>query len=122
MPSVKKPRLCIIALAVAVCVSLGAILMIRANQPVERKTVYILPKPNPARAEILKRALQPQKHAYPTTGAAFERATTGDTTADSLEVDSGESSSRGSEFEDTDLELMLGILDEEKVEEKEISR
>ena len=33
MPSVKKRRLCIIALAVAVCVSLSAVLMIRASAP-----------------------------------------------------------------------------------------
>ena len=35
MSSVKKRRLCIIALVVAVCVSLGAVLMIRASAPVE---------------------------------------------------------------------------------------
>lgn len=118
MSSVKKRWLVLTALVAALCISLGTVLMIRANAPVEPKTVYLMPKPNPARAEILKRALQPPKRAYPTTGAAFERATTGDTTAGSLEVDSDASSSRGSEFEDTDLELMLGILDEETVEEK----
>ncbi len=116
MSSVKKRRLCIIALAVAVCVSLGTVLMIRASTPVEPKTVYVLPKPNPARAEILARALQPKRHAYATTDAAYERATTGNTTADSLEVDSGESSSQEGDFEDEDLESLFAALDEETVE------
>ena len=59
MSSVKKRRLCIIALVVAVCVSLGAVLMIRASAPVEPKTVYLMPKPNPERANLLKRGLNP---------------------------------------------------------------
>ena len=42
--------------------------MIRASVPVEPKTVYLLPKPNPARAEILARALQPKRHAYASCG------------------------------------------------------
>ena len=116
MSSVKKRRLCIIALVLAVCVSLGAVLMIRASAPVEPKTVYLLPKPNPVRAEILKRALQPPKRAYTTTDVAYERATTGSTTAESLEVDSGESSSQESDFEDEDLESILAALDAETVE------
>ena len=64
MSSVKKRRLCIIALVLAICVSLGAVLMIRASAPVETKTVYLLPKPNPERAEILKLvSLQPRRQA-----------------------------------------------------------
>ena len=38
--------------------------MIRASQPVETKTVYVMPKPNPKRAEILARVLKPTKHPY----------------------------------------------------------
>ena len=115
MSSVKKRRLCIIALVAAVCVSLGTVLMIRASAPVESKTVYLLPEPNPARAEILKRALQPPKRAY-TSKASNKAVTTKDTTDENLEVDSGESSSQESDFEDEDLESMLAALDEETVE------
>ena len=39
-----------VGLVVLLCVSLGTFLAWRANQPVEPKTVYALPKPNPKRA------------------------------------------------------------------------
>ena len=100
------------------CIVLGAILVWRANQPVEPKTIYALPEPNPERAEILKRALQPPKTVYATTTEAYEGATTGSTTDESLETDSAEFSREEGEFEDDDLESMLAQLDEETAEEK----
>ena len=60
MSSVKKRRLCIIALVAAVCVSLGTVLMIRASAPVEPKTVYLMPKLI-RRAEILAPCFAAQK-------------------------------------------------------------
>ena len=59
MSFVKKRWLVPTALVAALCISLGTVLIIRASAPVEPKTVYLLPKPNPERAEILARALQP---------------------------------------------------------------
>ena len=96
MSSVKKRRLCVIALVVAVCISLGTVLMIRANQPVERKTVYLMPKPNPARAEILKRALQPKRHAY--APRASDEAQAQDTREEGSESSSSESLSHDASF------------------------
>ena len=51
-----------VGLVVFLCVVLGAFLVWRANQAVEPKTTYVLPKPNPKRAEILERASQPHTH------------------------------------------------------------
>ena len=104
-------------LVVLLCVALGVFLVWHANQPVEPKTVYLMPEPNPKRAEILKQALQPPKHVYATT-ASNEGTTTGNATVESLEATRGESSSEESEFEDADFELMLTTTDEEVTEEK----
>ena len=49
--------------------------MIRASAPVEPKTVYLLPKPNPARAEILARALQPKRTPTRLVGGVVIRTT-----------------------------------------------
>ena len=49
-------------LVVVLCVALVAFLVWRANQTVESKTVYVLPEPNPERAEILKRATLPKRN------------------------------------------------------------
>ena len=116
MSSVKKRRLCIIALVVAVCVSLGAVLMIRASAPVEPKTVYLLPKPNPARAEILARALQPKRHAYATR--VSDAAQAQDTREEGSESSSSESLSHDAEFDDAELESYLLGLEDETAEEK----
>ena len=116
MSSVKKRRLCIVALVAAVCVSLGTVLMIRANQPVERKTVYLMPKPNPKRAEILKRALQPKRHAYATR--ASDSAQAHDTREERSESLNSESSSRDAEFDDAEFESFLLGLEDEIVEER----
>lgn len=51
-------------LVVLLCVALGAFLVWCANQPVETKTVYVLPNPNPERAEILADATRPRKEPY----------------------------------------------------------
>lgn len=51
-----------VGLVVLLCVSLGAFLAWRANQPVEPKTVYVMPEPNPERAEIFAHASQPHTH------------------------------------------------------------
>ena len=116
MSSVKKRRLCIIALVVAVCVSLGAVLMIRASAPVEPKTVYLLPKPNPERAEILARTMQPRRHAYATR--ASDEAHVQDSGEESSESSSSESLSQDVEFDDTEFESYLLGLEDETAEEK----
>ena len=109
----KRRWLLVVGLVVLLCVALGTFLIWRANQPVEPTTVYVLPEPNPERAEILKRALQPPKRAYATK--VLNEAATGNTTAESLEADSGESSSQENEFEEEDLESMFAATDEENV-------
>ena len=111
----KRRWLLVVGLVVLLCVALGTFLVWRANQPVELKTVYALPEPNPERAEILKRALQPPKRAY-AAKASNKEATTGNATAESLEADSGESSSQENDFEEGNLESMLAELDKETVE------
>ena len=116
MSSVKKRRLCIIALVLAVCVSLGTVLMIRASAPVEPKTVYLLPKPNPERAEILKRALQPKRHAYVTR--ASDSALAQDTREERSESSSSDSSSHDAEFDDAEFESYLLGLEDDIAEEK----
>ena len=116
MSSVKKRWLCIIALVLAVCVSLGTVLMIRANQPVEPKTVYLLPKPNPERAEILARALQPKRHAYATR--ASDSAQAQDTREERSESSSSESLSHDAELDDAELEAFLLGLEDDTAEEK----
>ena len=116
MSSVKKRRLCIIALVLAVCVSLGTVLMIRASAPVEPKTVYLLPKPNPERAEILARALQPKRHAYATRASG--EAHVQDTREERSGSSSSELSSRDAEFDDAELESYLLGLEDEVAEEK----
>ena len=58
MSFVKRHWLCATVLGALLCVLLGAFLV--SSQPVEPKTVYLLPKPNPVRAELLARALQPE--------------------------------------------------------------
>ena len=116
MSSVKKRRLCIIALVAAVCVSLGTVLMIRASAPVESKTVYLMPKPNPARAEILARALQPRRDAYATK--ASDEAHAQDTREESSGSSNSESSSHDAEFDDAEFESYLLGLEDETAEEK----
>ncbi|MDE0300858.1 MAG: hypothetical protein OXN17_19645 [Candidatus Poribacteria bacterium] len=117
VPFLKRRWLLVVGLVVLLCVTLGAFLVWRANQPVALKTVYVLPKPNPDRAEILKRALQPPKPAY-AAKASNKEATTGNATAESLEADGGASSSQESEFEGDDLESILTALDQGTAEEK----
>lgn len=116
MSSVKKRRLCIVALVIAVCVSLGTVLMIRASAPVETKTVYLLPKPNPERAEILARALQPKRHAYATR--VSDEAQAQDAREERSESSSSGSLSHDTEFNDAELESYLLGLEDETAEEK----
>ena len=106
-----------VGLVVFLCVVVGAFLVWRANQPVETKTVYVLPEPNPERAEILKQALQPRQSAY-IPHASSDEATTDGTTSESLEADSGDSSRQENELEEENLESVLAAIDEETVEEK----
>jgi hypothetical protein len=101
-----------VGLVVLLCVALGTFLAWRANQPVEPKTVYVMPEPNPERAEILKRALQPPKRAY-ATKVLNKAATTEDATVDNLDDSSGESSSQEDDFEEENLESVLAAIDEE---------
>ena len=101
-----------VGLVVFLCVVLGAFLVWHANQPVELKTVYALPDPNPERAEILKRALQPPKRPYPTK-VLNKAATTKGTAVENLDDSSGESSSQENGFEEENLESVLAELDEE---------
>ena len=104
-------------LVVLLCVVLGAFLVWRANQPVELKTVYVLPKPNPERAGILKQALQPRQSVY-IPHASSDEATRDGTTSESLEADSGDSSSQENEFEEDNFESVLAAIDEETAEEQ----
>ena len=115
MSSIKKRRLCIIASVLAVCVSLGAVLMIRANQPVQPKTVYVMSKPNPARAEILARALQPKRHAYATRTS--DEAQAQDTREERSESSNSESLSHDAEFDDAEFEAMLMEFEDDAIEE-----
>ena len=112
MVFVKKHCLYSGVLVMLLCVALGTFLVWRASQPVEPKTVYALPKPNPERAEILKRALQPPKRAY-APKASGDESTTDSTTTASLEFASTESLSQDNDFDDTDFEAVLLALDEE---------
>ena len=116
MVFVKKHCLYAGVLVMLLCVALGTFLVWRASQPVEPKTVYALPKPNPERAEILKRALQPPKRAY-APKASGDESTTDSTTTASLEFASTESLSQDNDFDDTDFEAVLLALDEEAAEE-----
>ena len=119
MSSVKKRRLCIIALVAAVCVSLGTVLMIRASAPVEPKTVYLMPKPNPARAEILARALHLNRYANTTLtwDSVKERTLTGiDTSSASVASSNADSSNYDNELDDPEYMAVLlelnGTLDD----------
>ena len=116
MSFVKKRWLVLTALVAMLCVSLGTIMVIRASAPVESKTVYLLPKPNPERAEILARALQPRRHAYATR--ASDEAHAQDTRKESSESSGSESLSHDAEFDDAELESYLLGLEHETVEEK----
>ena len=116
MSFVKKRWLVLTALLAVLCVSLGTILVIRASAPVEPKTVYLMPKPNPARAEILARALQPKRHSYATK--ASDEAHAQDTSEESSGSSSSESSSHDAEFDDAELESYLLGLEDETAEEK----
>ena len=51
-----------VGVVVLLCGALGVFLIWRANQPVETKTVYALPVPNPDRAKILEHASQSHTH------------------------------------------------------------
>lgn len=98
-------------LAVLLCIALGVFVVWRANQPVESKTVYVLPEPNPERTEILKRALQPPRRVYAPKSSVEEMEH--NITAESAEAEIGDSSGQENEFEDEDLESMLAAIDEE---------
>lgn len=116
MSFLKRRWLLVVGLVVLLCLVIGIFLVRWANQPVEPKTVYLLPEPNPERAEMLKRALQPPKNVY--SSAPPDEATTEDTTPEGVAFDSGEYSNEESGFEDADLEAMLAQLDGETAEEK----
>ena len=115
MSFVKKRWLVLTALVAMLCVSLGTILVIRASAPVEPKRVYLLPKSNPARAEILKRASQPARRTY-APGKSNEVVL--DDTSDETELCCDDSSSREYEFDEAhheisaDLKLKRSELDE----------
>lgn len=104
-------------LIVLLCVVVGAFLVWRANQPVETKTVYVLPEPNPERAEILKRALQPPRRTY-VPKISSDETTTDNTIAESLKANKEAPSSQENEVEEEGLESMLAQLDEETAEQK----
>ena len=115
MSFVKKRWLVLTALVAMLCVSLGTILVIRASAPVESKRVYLMPKPNPARAEILKRASQPARRTY-APGKSNEVVL--DDTSDETELCCDDSSSQEYEFDEAhheisaDLKLKRSELDE----------
>ena len=103
-------------LGVLVCVSLSLFLAWRASRPVEPKTVYVLPEPNPKRAEILKRISRPASHLYGTR--ASDEAREQDTGVETLESGNSEPSSYDDEFDDAEYEAFLLELEEYAAEEK----
>ena len=115
MSFLKRHWLYAVSLVALLCVAIGAFLAWRANQPVESKTVYVMPEPNPNRAEILKRITQPPSHVYVPNASPDEAtdAPVGETAG----VPSDESSSQENDFEDEDLESMLAAIDEKTTEE-----
>ena len=114
MSFVKRHWLCATVLGALLCVLLGAFLV--SSQPVEPKTVYLLPKPNLERAEILKRVFQPKRHPYVTR--ASNQAPVQNTGEETSESFSSESSSQDVEFDDADLEALLLGFEDETAEEK----
>ena len=102
-------------LVVLLCVSPGVFLVWHANQPVETKTVYVMPEPNPERAEILKRITQPQRQVY--APKASDDEATDAPTDEPLDATGNESSRQESDFEDEDLESMRAMIDEETAED-----
>ena len=104
-------------LVVLLCIVAGVFLVWRANQPVESKTVYVLPEPNPERAEILKRALQPPRRTY-VPKISSDETTTDNTIAESLKANKEAPSSQENEVEEESLESVLAELDEGTAEEK----
>ena len=109
---VKKPWLCLIALVVVLCISLGTILIIRAN----RLTVYTVPESAPERDALLKRASRPDRHAYAT--GESEEVQIQDSDEDSSESFVSESSSQDTELDDTELESALLGIEDGAVKEK----
>ena len=112
MSVVKKPWLCLIALVVVLCVSLGTILIIRAN----RLTVYTVPESAPERDALLKRASRPDRHTYAT--GESEEVQIQDSDEDSSESFVSESSSQDTELDDTELESALLGIEDGAVKEK----
>ena len=74
MALAKKYWLYTAIVVMLLCVLIGAFLLWRASQPVEPMRVYALPKSNPKRAEILKRALQPPKHVRHNSGMGWHKS------------------------------------------------
>ena len=105
-----------VGLMVLLCVALGVFLVWHANQPVEPKTVYLMPEPNPERAEILKRMTQPREVAY-VPNASPDEATDA-LVSETSDATGGESSSQEHDFEYEDIESTLADNDEKTAEEK----
>ena len=104
--------------AVAVlCVLISAFLLVRARQPPEPTTVYVMPEPNPNRAKILADATRPKKSVYtPSKTSILDTAATprGDVPHDS------DATSLTEEFNapmDRDLEIITTLEDEQAVAE-----
>ena len=112
MTFAKKVRLYTGVLVVLICVSIAAFLIIQVTRTGEPKTVYVLPDPNPRRAEILKHALQPQRHANTTLSwdSVRERTLTGVDTS-SASVSSSEADSLSYDNEPYDPEYMADLLE-----------
>ncbi len=105
-----------VGLVVLLCVALGVFLVWHANQPVEPETVYLMPEPNPERAEILKRVTQRPRQVY--APKASDDGATDAQTDETPDATYGESSSQGNDFEEENLESVLAELDEEPPAEK----
>ncbi len=103
-------------LGVSVCVSLSVFLAWRASLPVERRTIYVVPEPNPERAEILKRLSQPARQFYGSRASNEESVQ--DSGLETLELRSSESSSPDAESDDLDFDAFLLELEEYAAEEK----
>ena len=116
MSFIKRHWLHAASLGVLACVSLSLFLAWRANRPVERRTIYVVPEPNPERAEILKRLSKPARQLYGTK--ASDEARVQDNRAETSESSDSESSDDDAELSDSEIEAFILELEEYAAEEK----
>ena len=110
MSFLKLHWLLVVGLVVLLCVALGVFSVWHANQSIEPKTVYLMPEPNPERAEILKRMTQPHEVAYVPNASPDEA--TDSPFGETPDAPGDESSSQENDVENDDIESMHVAIDE----------